>query len=425
MTADGSRPLKILLSEGSSLSARQTLYTLGGRHTIDILDPARLCQCRFSRFVRRWYRCPPFARDPLGYLRFLAERLKQGQYDVLIPTHEQVYLLARVRDTLARRVGLALPEFEALEQMQNKADFVRLLEALGLPGPVSLIVRSRAELERAASFPCYVKLSYSTAGSGVRRVESGDGLRRVADEFESAGLLDGHAEIVVQQPAAGVQSTVQAVFQQGRLLAAHCFEARALGVGGMSMARVSAWHPVVIEHVRRMGEHLQWHGAIFIDYFYDTSTGQPQYIEANPRIGETVSALLAGRNLAELLVRVSLADGDVPAIDTPPASGIRTHSGYMIPMAKALFGASRRELLSELRDRRAGRGLYENSQDELTRPREDWMSLVPDRAICWQLLANPASAHKIVRKTVENYSLPSAAVASIRQLQPEMAERWF
>ena len=48
------------------------------RHTIDILDPSALCQCRFSRFVRRWYRCPSFATDPCGYLAFLGERLRLG-----------------------------------------------------------------------------------------------------------------------------------------------------------------------------------------------------------------------------------------------------------------------------------------------------------------------------------------------------------
>jgi predicted ATP-grasp superfamily ATP-dependent carboligase len=425
MITDWPRPLTILLSEGSSLSARQTLYALGGRHRIDILDPAKLCQCRFSRFVRRWYRCPNFARDPLGYLQFLGERLQAEAYYVLLPTHEQVYLLSKFRGAIGRRVGLALPEFEALEQMQNKADFTRLLESLGLPAPASVIVRTRRELEQAASFPCYVKLSYSTAGSGVRRVDNADELRRVADDFESTGLLEGHAETVVQAPAVGVQSTVQAVFQHGRLVAAHCFEARALGVGGMSMARVSAWHPVVIDHVRRMGEHLRWHGATFIDYFYEAASGQPQYIEANPRIGETVSAMLSGRNLAECLAQVSIAQADVSAVDGPPTMGVRTHSGYMILMAKALQGASRLELMSEVRQRRAGHGLYEDSQDELTRPREDWLSVIPAAAIRLQLLAHPASARSIVRKTVENYSLPHAAVAAIRALPAEAAERWF
>jgi hypothetical protein len=418
-------PLKILLCEGASLSARQTLYALGKRHTIDLVDPDRLCQGRFSRLVRRWYRCPSFSRQPLEYLQFLAQRLKAEHYDVLLPTHEQVYLLARFRQTLSRHVGLALPEFDALDRMQNKAEFGRLLDELRLPQPKSVVIRTRQELEQTRDFPCYVKLAYSTAGSGVRKVDDAGQLRAVADEFEAAGLLDGHAETVVQQPAVGVQSTVQAVFQHGRLVVAHCFEARALGVGGMSMARTSAWHPIVVDHVRALGQHLNWHGAMFVDYFYDAQTAAPEYIEANPRIGETVNALLSGRNLPECLVQISLDRGDVPAIDGPPQLGGRTHSGFMILMAKALEGAGRGQLWAELSDARAGRGLYQRSEDELTRRRDDRLSVIPAAAIKLQLLANPQAAERIVAKTVDNYSLPESAVSAVRQLPPDALDRWL
>jgi hypothetical protein len=256
-------------------------------------------------------------------------------------------------------------------------------------------------------------------------VANADELRAVADEFAAAGLLDGHAETVIQQPAVGVQSTVQAVFQHGRLIAAHCFEALAIGVGGMSMARVSAWHPMVIEHVRRIGQHLNWHGAMFVDYFYDAATGRPEYIEANPRIGETVNALLSGRNLVEHLVQVSLARGEVPTVEGPPRIGVRTHSGFMILMAKALDGQNRAKIFRELRELRAGRGFYEGSEDEQTRGRDDRLSWIPAAAIRLQLLANPAASKRIVSKTVENYSLPESAVTTIRQLPDDTLDRLF
>jgi len=232
-----SKRLKVLLTEGSSLSARQTLYGLGRNFIVDILDPDPLCQCRFSRFTRRWHRCPSFSKQPEEYLRFLMARLKAEHYDVLLPTHEQVFLLARFREQVSRRVAVALPDFAAMERMQSKADFCRLLDELGLPYPATAIVRTRAELEAAATeFPTYVKLAHSTAGSGVRRVENPVELRRVADEFEQAGLFNGQSETLVQAPAVGVQSTVQAVCDRGRGVAAHCFEARHIGVGGMSSA---------------------------------------------------------------------------------------------------------------------------------------------------------------------------------------------
>ena len=66
----GGKPvLRILLTEGSSLSARQTLSALGPlKHQIDVLDPHPLfCIARHSRFVRRCTHVPSFGRDPWGY----------------------------------------------------------------------------------------------------------------------------------------------------------------------------------------------------------------------------------------------------------------------------------------------------------------------------------------------------------------------
>lgn len=422
-TPSDTRPLKILFTEGASLSARQSLYALGGRHTIDILDPDRLCQCRFSRYVRRWIRSPHFARQPAEFLRFLAEQLRREQYDVVLPTHEQVYLLSRFREQVGRVCGLALPDFAAMDTMQNKAHFTRLLQELDLPVPETTIVSSRKELDVDWKYPLFLKLAHSTAGCGVFAIESADALRQRADKLEADGFFTGTSEALVQQPARGVQATVQAVFDNGKLIGSHSFDSRQLGVGGMSAARVAADHPIVREHIIRLGEHLAWHGSMFVDYFYDYDTGRPEYIECNPRVGETVNAWLSGTNICELLVRLSAGEKVQPVPVAP--SGLRTHSGYMILMTLARDGASRRHLLKEMADRRHGRGIYENSQDDLTRPSDDILSMLPRGWITLQLLAWPGLANHIVNKTVEDYSLPESATEEIKALRLEDFDALF
>ena len=406
--------LRILFTEGSSLSARQTLYPLGPHHDIDVLDPNPLCQCRFSSYVRRFIRSPSFAKQPMEFLRFVAQLVRSGRYDVLLPTHEQTYLLSRFRDSFTPHVGLALPEFAAQERLQNKAEFSRLQVELNLPQPETTIVRTRAELDRAWRYPFYVKLSHSTAGGGVFHIENESALHERADRLEADGLLRGETDVLLQQPACGVLSTVQAVFNRGELIGVHCFESRRVGVGGMSTARTSADHAVVREHVARIGEHLAWHGAFFIDYFYDSASGQPEYIEANPRIGETVNAMLAGINLPQLLVRISCGE-------TPPRAplgrfGVRTHNLLMILMSLAYEGASRAALVREVRRFRGGDEPYCNGEDELTRPREDRLSALPFVYTTVQLLAWPGIAKRIVAETVGGYSLPEDVTERIKAL---------
>src|SRR3954466_858499 len=109
----GSKQLRVLLSEGSSTSAREAITALGlAGHIVEICDPSPVCLCRFSRFVSKFHRCPGLRDDPAGYLAFIERLLTERKFDVLLPIHEQGFLFARVRERLEARIGLALPDFQ-------------------------------------------------------------------------------------------------------------------------------------------------------------------------------------------------------------------------------------------------------------------------------------------------------------------------
>ena len=229
------RRLKILFTEGSSTSSREALYCLGPNHKIDILDPSRFCQSRFSKFVRRWHRCPSYARDPLGYLRFLVRLLRREKYDVLFPTHEHVYLLSRVKESMSKLVNFVAPPFESLLRIHDKASFVRLLKELGLPYPETEIVRTRTELDQEWQFPRYIKLAHGTAGQAVWLVRDRDELRALANRLEEAGVFDGHHEILVQEPIKGIQRDAGGMFQDGCFIYGGSSEGKVIGANGESI----------------------------------------------------------------------------------------------------------------------------------------------------------------------------------------------
>jgi predicted ATP-grasp superfamily ATP-dependent carboligase len=407
---------RVLLSEGSSLSARQTLYALGRLgYQIDAVDPQPLfCFARYSRYVGAVHRCPPFTRDPVGYVNLLLELFRSQRYDVLLPTHDQVFLLSRVRDLLCDKIALPAPEFAAMERLQSKAGFLRLLKELNLPHPPTMLVRTRAELEAAATTPCFIKQDYATAGRGVWHVHDKSFLQSVADQLEQAGLLDGKHEVLVQQPAPGTLCVAQSVFQHGRLVAVHTYESRAPGVGGSARARVSVDHPAVRVHLATIGGALNWHGAMAIDYLHDVTTGRPAYIDANPRIGETLNATLSGVNLCDAVVRIALGE----QVNEMPCArvGVRTHSVVMTMLAEAEDGKTRREILAEVGKGWQHTGVYRDSEDELTRPRDDVLSLLPAAVVIARLMFSPRQGQRIVRGTVENYALTEPAARAIREL---------
>jgi hypothetical protein len=298
----------------------------------------------------------------------------------------------------------------------SKVRFIDLLEELGLPHPATTIVRDRGDLLRWDQYPCFVKVDHTTAGEGVRRLDDAAQLRKAADELDRAGWFESQAAVLVQRLAPGVRRVLTAVFQHGRLVGAHCDQTLAFGVGGSSRARVSIADRQAVDHMASLGAHLGWHGALCVEYFFEPAAERREYIECNPRIGETVNALLSGVNLCEQLVRVSLDETVAPLPDS--RTGVRSHQRFLALAAMALEGQGRRQMLGELWRSLRRRGWYEDSQDELTRPRDDWLSLIPYLGVTSVLLARPGAARGLIRRTVENYSLHPSAVEKIRTLQP-------
>ncbi|HEX6555488.1 MAG TPA: hypothetical protein VF026_22195 [Ktedonobacteraceae bacterium] len=406
--------IRILLSEGSSLSARQAITALGRYgYTLDVCDPNPLCISRFSRFVRRHYRCPAAGTDPTGYLAFVLDRLTQERYDVLLPVHEQAFLFANVRDQLPTGVGVALAAFDAFLQVQGKVAFARLMERLSLPQPVTHIVRSRAELEAIEKFPCYIKTDYSTAGQGVWRVTGMMERDHIAIALEQQGLLGGTREIVVQEEAPGALCQAQAVFAHGHLLAVHFTQTRGVSLGGGHSARTGVDHPRVREHLVVLGRTLAWHGPLALDYLFDEASGRPSYIEANPRLVEPMNATLSGVNLADLTVRVALGEMEAPGYTLLGRPGIRSHSLLAILLGTANYSGSRRELLRTIVQAIRGHGIFAESREDLTPLRADPLSLIPLAVVTSQLLLRPLAAHYIATSAVSAYSLSADTVESI------------
>jgi hypothetical protein len=175
--------------------------------------------------------------------------------------------------------------------------------------------------------------------------------------------------------------------------------------------------------VERIGGELGWHGAFFIDYFFDRESGRPEYIEANPRIGETVNAMSSGLNLPELLVRVSI--GESPPRAPLGRVGVETHNILMILMSAAYDGHGRADLLREMYRCCRRTGIYRGSEDELTRPGADVLSFLPWLGIAIELLTWPGWAKHTVSKTVENYSLPESTTEHVKSLSLDLLNDVF
>jgi predicted ATP-grasp superfamily ATP-dependent carboligase len=393
------KPLRVLVSEGNSTSAREAITILGlSGHLIEVCDPSPLCLARFSRFVQKFHRCPGLRDDPAGFLRFVEELLAGRHFDVLLPIHEQGFLFARVQQRLGDRAGLALPSFVSYRAAHSKAGFSRLLDRLGLPQPVTGIVKSADELRRVVRFPAVVKTSVGTASRGIWFVRSEADLEGALQQLSAQGLRANGAfadEVLAQEWVAGTTEKAQAVFSRGELIGFHAYRQIAAGAGGGEAIKQSVSRPQVRAHLATIGDKLAWHGALSVDYVMPEDSATPVLIDCNPRLVEPMNAYLAGVDLVGLLLRLS--QGEVPAALSESRAGVRTHLAMQVLLGCASRGGTRRDILGECWRLLTGGGAYADSAEELTPVRLDWLSAVPLAMTATLLLLAPTLAVRLAR----------------------------
>ncbi|MBZ6103605.1 hypothetical protein ACF1HU_28880 [Streptomyces olivaceus] len=381
---------RVLLTEASSASAREILTVLGRQgHEVGVMDSGGPSLTARSRWVARRHRGPRFSAGPERYLAALRRVLTEYEYDVVLPTHEQLVALARHREEFgALGAGLAVPAFDSVRRVQDKAETVRLFRTLGLPQPdTALVADEKALLAQADRLPAYVKLPVSTSSRGVWRATGPAELAEAAARPEVRETFDRGGEILVQKALRGPLVMAQSLFDRGALAGAHVSVRSREGAQGSASAKESLALPEATRHLAELGAALEWHGPLSMDGILDESLGTVHYIDVNPRLVEPVNAQLAGVDLVPRWL--ALSRGEAVGPPPPARAGVRTHMLLMAVLRHAEVGRGRSAILGELVRAAAGKGWYEGSEEELLPLRSDPAGALLLGAISACLLVHP------------------------------------
>lgn len=407
------RKLRVLLTEGSSTSAREVLTLLGfAGHHVEVCDPDPNCLCRFSRFTRRLHRCPQLGHDPRSFVAFVLDLVEHTSFDVLIPIHEQGFALATAREALSAHVAVALPDAATYERALDKGLFHAVAAELDVPQPATDLVRDAGGLIAYGKFPLVVKEAIGTASRSVWIATDQGELEHVAGRLVLKQGFD--VPVLAQEYVAGDTCHAQSVFDHGVLVAAHGYRQLAPGAGGGPARKVSDLPEDVLGHVARIGKGLEWHGAMSFDYIREDRTGRPYFIDCNPRLVEPMSGQIAGIDLVDALLRVTLAEDTAPVM--AGVAGKRSHLALQVLFGLALGGASRWSLVAACRDMLMKRRDYEGSLEELTPFRGDPRSAVPLVFAALMLLVRPGAARHYVRHGWRRHLLNPHAVKIIQKM---------
>jgi len=298
---------RILLTGGrapATLELARILNAAG--HVVFMAESLRCHLARPSRAIARNYQVPPPNRAPDAYIQALCAILCREKIDLLLPTCEELFWVARGRAQLSAHCAIFAEGIEHLRQLHDKGAFAALARTYGLTVPKTVVLTTPQELHALAARnwdgmaevvlkPAYSRFATKTLmPTPLRggRVPTNAGVTQAAFA-QALHQIHPTSPWVAQQFVRGRQFCTYSVAHAGQL-AAHTtyavdFRAGSASDGGPAIVFQHLDHGAILAWVHRFVEQNQFSGQIAFDFIesavneYEGGGDGLFAIECNPR----------------------------------------------------------------------------------------------------------------------------------------------
>jgi predicted ATP-grasp superfamily ATP-dependent carboligase len=293
--------VNVLVTSSRMPAALDEIRKLGkSGHTVFAADSFLAAPGGYSRFARARFQVSPPEQSPLRFVADVAQIVRLHHIDLLVPSFEEVFYLARHHEELSEQVRLFASPLALLRRLHDKSSFRALAGQLGIPTPEGVTVESELELRAALRrFPRYL----------ARPTFSRGGLEVLANGGALAGRMslgDCHPTParpwLVQAFVDGPEVCTFAVAHHGRVTL-HCTYRHPLEIehrGGIVFESIEDGEAEA--QVRRLVEATGYHGQIGLDFRRDARGLHAVDCNTRPTAGvhltrtdELVGALLSPR----------------------------------------------------------------------------------------------------------------------------------
>lgn len=207
----------------------------------------------------------------------LQEIIRTYQIDLLIPTCEEIFYIAKGKKTLEKDCVVFCEELSTLNEFHHKYEFIQKVQAKGLPIPQTYVVHSQGEYKKALhSIQCdaVIKPVYSRFGTAVVFVKK--------DQAEDVHSHFREGIYVVQEKIKGKTICNYSILRNGKLVATSNYEVNYTAGKGAAIQFQHTPHLKIRQWLQQFFKHSNVTGQFAFD-FIETKRGDIFAIECNPR----------------------------------------------------------------------------------------------------------------------------------------------
>jgi len=350
--------LTILLTGGRApctLELARSFHRAG--HRVIVAESVRYHLCRVSRAVERSYSVPSPNSDTESFLEAIESIVIEERVDVLIPTCEEIFYIAKGLTRLGEHCTVWASSIEHLRELHDKWRFILLARRLGLPVPQSRLIETREEWlvyskDERLHESLVLKPAFSRFASHVLFLEKSDSAAKRRRMLTKAMPdVSPSTPWVAQRTIYGRHICTYSIALEGDLIAHAAYPSLHRVGQGATVYFKSIVHGASLEWVRKFVKAIRFTGQIAFD-FIEEEGGGLYALECNPRATSGIHLFGSDGGLVQAFLQPE-ALRNSGCLLAPGSSGSM--------LTAAMLGAglsgirSNRELRSWLKDFRSAR----------------------------------------------------------------------
>jgi hypothetical protein len=287
--------MRVLLT-GARAPATLELARLCARsgHEVHVADTSWWHICRGSRLIRSVHQLPSPRAGRDAYATALSRLIDTHAIEIVIPTCEEVFHIAAIRDRL--QVPVTAEALDRLAPLHDKWRFIDACNSAGVRAPVTHLITAANQLRDLPVGEYAVKPRYSRFATNVHRWRSGTTLPSL-----NGAATDGW---VAQELVRGSALCTWSVAHRGAVLSHVTYAVDdTAGTHGAAISFHSVRHTASLQWVTRFVAHHVLSGQFAFDFF--ETANDVLAIECNPRLTSGVHCFRALPKVADALLMPS------------------------------------------------------------------------------------------------------------------------
>lgn len=320
--------MNVLVTNGNSRMALCIVRELKNKgHKVIVADYIKHSLCFFSNKIDGKFIYPSPFSHPDSFIDAIKTSITKHNIELILPVHEETFLLAKMRDELKSMVMLPLPDYKTILKVHNKNILYDLLQLLSIPTPKTVpLDQFRTFSEVATEFTGQVVLKPRQGGGnwGLHRLRKCDDYSLQIEEYLTTLKIDPSRILVQEWIPVEKKFSHVVIYQKNQFVQDFAdihLRDFPLG-GGAGVLRRSCDPEAMTSLSKKLFDEIGWHGIAEVEYALHAETRKHYLIEINPRVwGGVNSAISSGFDIITMLVDIAKGDNAKPK---PYATGKQT-----------------------------------------------------------------------------------------------------